>query len=172
MLGETSFYLVLSRKFDWGKKLSWYIQNKFHVDKNVGKITSRNNTMRPLVEFLEYDDRTRLIYYKSILFRLRIFRSFVDELKVIVETENLNLLNATVRYTKAHEEGFLNYANEDTFAFVLLFNHRLAEKGIVHMEQATREIVDAALALEGTYYLTYQLFPSQQQIQNRVSRHR
>ena len=155
----------LSRKFDWGKKLSWFIQNKYHVDKNVGKITSRNNTMRPLVEFLEYDDTNKTDILQEYFIPIENFASFVDELKDIVHEENLNLLNATVRYTKAHDEGFLNYANEDTFAFVLLFNHPLSEKGIVHMEQATREIVDAALALDGTYYLTYQLFPSQLQIQ-------
>ena len=155
----------LSRKFDWGKNLSWYIQNKFHVDKNVGKITSRNNTMRPLVEFLEYDASNKTDILQEYFIPIDNFASFVDELKKIVEEEDLNLLNATVRYTKSHDEGFLNYAKEDTFAIVLLFNQPLSEKGVAHMEQATRKIVDSALALDGTYYLTYQLFPTEQRIQ-------
>ena len=161
---RNKFLFGLSRKFDWGKTLSWYIQNKFHVEKNVGKITSRNNTMRPLVEFLEYDASNKTDILQEYFIPTRNFASFVDELRVIVEEEELNLLNATIRYTKASDEGFLNYANEDTFAFVLTFNHPLSEKGIAHMEHATRKIVDSALELNGTYYLTYQLFPNQQQI--------
>ena len=161
---RNKFLFGLSRKFDWGKNLSWYIQNKFHVEKNVGKITSRNNTMRPLVEFLEYDASNKTDILQEYFIPTGNFASFVDELKVIVEEEELNLLNATIRYTKATDEGFLNYANEDTFAFVLTFHHSLSEKGVAHMEQATRKIIDSALSLNGTYYLTYQLFASQQQI--------
>ena len=164
MLRRNKFLFDLSRKYDWGKNLSWYIQNKFHVEKNVGKITSRNNTMRPLVEFLEYDASNKTDILQEYFIPTAHFASFVDELRLIVEEEELNLLNATIRYTKATDEGFLTYANEDTFAFVLTFNHPLTEKGIAHMEQATRKIIDSALSLNGTYYLTYQLFANQQQI--------
>ena len=163
-VGRNKFLFGLSRNFDWGKELSWTIQNKFHVEKNAGKITSRNTSMSPLVEFLEYDNSSKTDILQEYFIPIEKFSDFVDQLKTIVEEEDLNLLNATVRYTKANEEGFLNYAREDTFAVVLLFNHSLSEEGIGHMEQGTREIVDAALALNGTYYLTYQLFPSQQQI--------
>ncbi|MCZ2259074.1 FAD-binding oxidoreductase [Sporosarcina sp. G11-34] len=161
---RNKFLFDLSRKYDWGKNLSWYIQNKFHVEKNVGKITSRNNTMRPLVEFLEYDASNKTDILQEYFIPTAHFAHFVDELRLIVEEEELNLLNATIRYTKATDEGFLTYANEDTFAFVLTFNHPLTEKGIAHMEQATRKIIDSALSLNGTYYLTYQLFANQQQI--------
>ena len=154
----------LSRKFDWGKDMSWYVQQKFFAEKGEGEVTSRNNTMRTLVEFLEYESSKNTDILQEYFIPTENFADFVDELRRIVEKEDLNLLNATVRYTKAHDEGFLNYAKEDTFAVVLLFNHSLSEKGIAHMELATREIVDSALALNGTYYLTYQLFPNQQQV--------
>ena len=51
-------------------------------------------------------NRIRLIFYKNILFQLDNFASFVDELKKIVEEEDLNLLNATIRYTKALMKAF------------------------------------------------------------------
>lgn len=161
---RNKFLFGLSRKFDWGKDMSWTVQQKFFAEKNEGVITSRNNTMRTLVEFLEYDSDKNTDILQEYFIPLASFEMFVDELRDIVRTEDLNLLNATVRYTKAHEEGFLNYAKEDTFAVVLLFNHSLSEDGIAHMAQATEKIVDAVLARRGTYYLTYQLFPTQQQI--------
>jgi len=161
---RNKFLFGVSRKFDWGKDMSWTVQQKFFAEKNEGVIMSRNNTMRTLVDFLEYDSSKNTDMLQEYFIPMENYADFVDALRVIVEKEDLNLLNATVRYTKAHDEGFLNYANEDTFAVVLLFNHSLSEEGIAHMKQATGEIVDSALALRGTYYLTYQLFPSQQQI--------
>lgn len=161
---RNKFLFGLSRKFDWGKDMSWAVQQKFFAEKNEGVITSRNNTMRTLVEFLEYDSDKNTDILQEYFIPIAEFEAFVDELRDIVLMEDLNLLNATVRYTKAHDEGFLNYAKEDTFAVVLLFNHPLSEEGIAHMAGATEKIVDAALALRGTYYLTYQLFPNQQQI--------
>jgi len=153
-----------SRKFDWGKDMSWYVQQKFFAEKGEGQVTSRNNTMRTHVDFLAYESSKNTDILQEYFIPMANFADFVEDLREIVLREDLNLLNATVRFTKAHDEGILNYAGVDTFAVVVLFNHPLTDKGIAHMEQATRDIVDSALALNGTYYLTYQLFPSQQQI--------
>ncbi len=161
-VGRNKFLFNLSRKFDWGKGMSWYVQQQFLSDE--GLILSRNNAMSPFIEFLEYESAKNTDILQEYFVPLDQFASFVDGIREVVDSEDLNLLNATVRYTKASDEGFLNYAKEDTFAIVLLFNHPLSDVGIDHMEQATQKIVDLALAHGGTYYLTYQLYPNPTQI--------
>lgn len=161
-VGRNKFLFNLSRNFDWGKGMSWYVQQQFLSDEGI--VLSRNNAMSPFIEFLEYESTKDTDILQEYFIPLDQFTSFVDGIREIVGSEDLNLLNATVRYTKASDEGFLNYAKEDTFAIVLLFNQPLSDAGIEHMEQATQKIVDLALAHGGTYYLTYQLYPSKAQI--------
>ncbi|WP_096187248.1 FAD-binding oxidoreductase [Evansella halocellulosilytica] len=158
------FFLGLSRHFDWGKNLVWSLQQRLYAEAEEGEVISRNNAMRPPVEFLEYDSSRNTDILQEYFIPTDDFPQFVEELKTIVEAENINLLNVTVRFTPEHDEGHLNYATEDTLALVLLINHSLSDDGVAHIEQATQQIVDAVLDLGGTHYLTYQKFPTNEQI--------
>lgn len=158
------FLLGLSRKYDWGKSLTWYLQQMLYAEEEEGEVITRNNAMRPPVKFLEYESSEDTDILQEYFIPMNQFAAFVDELRKIVQNEDLNLLNVTVRYTPAHHEGYLRYSKQDTLALVLFFNQSMSEQGINHMKQATQKIVDTALALDGTYYLTYQLYPSKEQI--------
>jgi hypothetical protein len=63
-------------------------------------------------------------------------------------------------------ESFLAYSRQESFAFVLYFNVPLSENGRQSAQIWTRELVDAAIGSGGTYYLPYQLYPSQEQIRS------
>ncbi|KMJ60472.1 hypothetical protein AB685_00965 [Bacillus sp. LL01] len=160
-VARDKFFLGLSRKYDWGKTLTWYLQKKIYGDGTEGELVSRNNAMRPPIKFLDYDSSRDTDILQEYFIPTENFAGFVDDLREIIEEENLNLLNVTVRYTPANKEAFLSYSEQETFAFVLYFNQKLNEKDINRMEQ---KIVDAALEQKGTYYLTYQLFPTDDQI--------
>ncbi|TFB24049.1 FAD-binding oxidoreductase [Filobacillus milosensis] len=158
------FFFGLSRKYDWAKNLVWDLQQKLYAEKEEGEVVSRNNAMRPPIEFLEYDSDKDTDILQEYFIPVDHFEEFVDGLRKIVKEDDLNLMNVTVRYTPKHNEGYLTYAKEDTLALVLLFNHELSDEGIAHMKLSTQKIVNQALELNGRYYLTYQLFPSQDQI--------
>lgn len=158
------FFLGLARNFDWGKQLVWDLQQRLYANEDAVEIVSRNNAMRPPVAFLEYDSDNHTDILQEYFVPTAQFPRFVGLLKEVIEEEELNVLNVTVRYTPEHEEGFLRYSNEDTLALVLLINHPLSDEGIKKVRAATQRVVEAVLACQGTYYLTYQTFPTSEQI--------
>jgi FAD/FMN-containing dehydrogenase len=50
------------------------------------------------------------------------------------------------------------------FAYVLYFNQQLDEQQSQILQQTTRDLIDIALRLQGTFYLPYQLYYSSQQL--------
>ncbi|MCM3760939.1 FAD-binding oxidoreductase [Alkalihalobacillus oceani] len=158
------FFLGLARNFDWGKQLVWDLQQRLYANEDAVEIVSRNNAMRPPVAFLEYDSDNNTDILQEYFVPTAQFPRFVGLLKEIIEEEELNALNVTVRYTPEHQEGFLRYSNEDTLALVLLIHHPLSDEGIEQVRAATKRVVEAVLACQGTYYLTYQTFPTNEQI--------
>jgi FAD/FMN-containing dehydrogenase len=47
---------------------------------------------------------------------------------------------------------------------VLYFNQKLNERESLVLKKTTSELIDAALRMDGTYYLPYQLFYTQAQL--------
>jgi FAD/FMN-containing dehydrogenase len=64
---------------------------------------------------------------------------------------------------KRDEESVLRYADRDIFSFVMLFSQRRTAAADAQMELMTQQIIDAALTLEGTYYLPYRLHATRDQ---------
>ncbi|WP_336784959.1 FAD-binding oxidoreductase [Paenibacillus sp. MMO-177] len=153
-----------NRSFDWGKTLTWNLQTKFFTEQS-GELISRNNAMRAAWKFMEYDQPESNDLLQEYFIPVNQFDSFVQALGNIVKSENLNLLNITVRYVNEDNEAVLSYAKREMFALVCLFNVPLSDKGQKHMEQSVRQIVDEALSRGGTYYLPYAGYPSLGQFQ-------
>src|SRR5690606_20576325 len=109
------FMLGLSRYSDWGKNLLWELQNKLYVGQDGNYIT-RNNAMRGDSKFMEYDNPTKTEILQEYFVPVDEFIPYLDDLRTVLETEELNLLNITVRYVNKDEEAVLSYAKEDMFA--------------------------------------------------------
>lgn len=158
---RNKFLLNLARQYDWGKSLVWFIQKKAAPS---NQFISRNNAMRPEVKFLEYHSSNDTDILQEYFVPVEQFPSFVDQMRTIIQKENVNVLNATVRYIRENKEATLSYSKQDGFAIVILINQKLFKEGYVHTEQVTRQLVDAVLQNKGTYYLTYQLYPTSEQL--------
>ncbi len=163
---RNKFFFGLSRKFFWGKDLRWYLEKK--LDAKIGKkeIVSRNNAMRSIVKFLEYNSGKDTDILQDYFIPVENFTSFVDGLREILRSEEINLLSTTIRYTPKDEMSFLSYTKKDSFTFVLYINQRLSQEGIKRAETWTQKMVDLALRLGGSYYLAYQLYPSKEQMRS------
>jgi FAD/FMN-containing dehydrogenase len=74
-----------------------------------------------------------------------------------------NLLNASVRVVH-REDNTLNYAPGDMFAVVLYINQPTTAEGNQRMEQTTRQIIDLAISVHGTFFLPYQLYYTPEQL--------
>jgi FAD/FMN-containing dehydrogenase len=141
---------------DYGKSLRW------KAEKNIGtaifgKYFSRNQILHNGVDRLRERSADRVdILHESFVPKGQV-SAFLDQLRDIIPRHNIDLLNVTVRTVGRDSDTVLRYADRDMFAFVFLFNQPLSEGADAKLEAATREIVDATLALGGSYYLPYRL---------------
>jgi FAD/FMN-containing dehydrogenase len=90
--------------------------------------------------------------------------AFTDGLRQIVQKNNANLLNATIRIVPKDTTTALPYAKKDVFAFVLYFNQKLNTHDSEILQKTTGDLIDLATSLDGTFYLPYQLYYSPEQL--------
>lgn len=98
--------------------------------------------------------------------------TFVDDLRRIIPKHGGDLLNVTVRSINEDQDTFLRYADGHVFSFVMLFNQPRTPEGDAAMQAMTRELIDAALAAGGRYYLPYRLHASVEQFHRAYPRAR
>ena len=84
------------------------------------------------------------------------FDAFLALMGEIFIRHNVNVINVSIRHAKTDSGSLLAWAKEEVFAFVVYYKQNTddAEKGRVAVW--TRELIDAALSLQGSYYLPYQ----------------
>lgn len=147
---------------EYGKALRW------NAEKNIGtavfgRFFSRNQILHNGVDRLRERSADRVdILHESFIPKGQV-GAFVDRLRGIIPGRDIDLLNITVRTVCRDEDTVLRYADRDMFAFVLLFNQPLTPEADAKLEAATREIIEATLALGGSYYLPYRLHATPEQ---------
>ncbi len=162
------FFFGLSRKFDWAKSLRWSMQKKIEAGIDDVRLVSRNNAMRPPLaplELLDYYSNQNTDILQEYYIPTRNFVPFMDEFRTILLEGNMNVVSSTVRYVKANNETYMPYApKEDAFAIIHMSNVGLSEEAQKHAKEVTQKLVDAAIKYDGAYYLTYQLYPTKEQM--------
>ena len=162
------FLFGLSREFDWAKDIRWKLQKRLELGMGEKRIMSRNNAMRPPLaplEFLDHYSRDDTDVIQEYFVPIRGFVAFMDDLRRILLEGEMNVLSATIRFVRANDEVALPYApREDAFAIIHMSNVGLSSEAQAHAKAVTRMLVDAAIAAGGTYYLTYQLYPTRRQL--------
>lgn len=160
----------LNRSFDWSKNTFWHIQS-LYASKLNGQFISRNNAMRSESEFMEYRSAGNNDLLQEYFIPTSKFADFIEDLKIILPKEDLNLLNISVRYVDQDQEAALSYAKEDMFALVCLFQVPLADKEQQKIKTSIGHILDAVIKHDGTYYLPYAAYPSLEQFQTVYTAH-
>jgi decaprenylphospho-beta-D-ribofuranose 2-oxidase len=162
-----TFLFDLSRRFDWAKSLRWKLQ-KAVVEEGGASYVSRNNAMRPPVaplDFLDYHAKNRTDIIQEYYIPIENFASFMDSFRDIILKDNINIISSTIRYVKANNEAEWSYApQKDVLAVIVMSNIALNKGSVESAAASTKKIVAEATRLGGSYYLTYQLFPSTEQL--------
>ena len=162
------FFFGLSRRFDWAKALRWKLQKRVELGAGEDRLVSRNNSMRPPLaplELLDYRSRHDTDIIQEYYVPVESFVPFMDRFRQILLDGDMNVLSSTVRYVAPNATPVLAYAPfKAAFAIIQMSNVRLSEDGQRRAEAVTRKLVDAALDYGGTYYLTYQLYPTAEQL--------
>ncbi len=162
------FFLGLSRRFDWAKQLRWRLQKKIELGTGDRRVMSRNNAMRPPLaplELLAYHSRRNTDIIQEYYVPVEHFVPFMDRFRRVLRDGRMNVISSTVRYVTPNATPVLAYApTRPAFAIIHMSNVGLDTAAQARARDVTRRLVDAALEFGGTYYLTYQLYPTAEQL--------
>jgi FAD/FMN-containing dehydrogenase len=161
------FIFGVSRRFGWAKALRWRLQKRVELGAGEARVVSRNNSMRPPLaplELLDYRSRRDTDIIQEYFVPVEAFVPFMDRFREILVADRANVLSSTVRYVTANATPALPYAPQrNALAVIQMSNVGLSAEEQGRAQATTRRLVDAALEHGGTYYLTYQLYPTPEQ---------
>lgn len=91
------------------------------------------------------------------------FDAFAELMAEIFKHYKVNVINISIRHAEKDTGSLLAWANEEVFAFVVWYKQYTndTEKGKVAVW--TRELIDASISQNGSYYLPYQAHASKEQ---------
>jgi FAD/FMN-containing dehydrogenase len=94
---------------------------------------------------------------------VRRFASFVPAMARILRGAGANALNVAIRHTRADPLTLLSWARQEVYSFVLYYAQGTNRAARSKVGEWTRDLVDAALAEGGSFYLPYQIHATREQ---------
>jgi FAD/FMN-containing dehydrogenase/uncharacterized membrane protein YhaH (DUF805 family) len=94
---------------------------------------------------------------------VRHFDTYANTLTEILKRHHVNILNISIRHALPDPGTLLSWAREEVFAFVIYHKQEATPSARGAVAVWTRELIEAAIALGGTYYLPYQVHATQAQ---------
>ncbi|WDF76839.1 FAD-binding protein [Mucilaginibacter sp. KACC 22773] len=127
-----------------GKKIYW---RNYEAGYDVAELEPRSRTDSTYV-LLEY------------FVPVQRFDEFEKQMAEIFIRFNVNVLNVSIRHAKADPGTYMAWAREEVFAFVVYYKQRTDAASKNAVAVWTRELADAVIAVNGAYYLPYQVHPT------------
>lgn len=141
---------------EYGKRLRWDLEKGMNKVLN-NTVFTRNELLNGNVSLIENKDPNSTDLLHEYFIPERNFNQFIKDIKPILKDFEIDLLNITLRAVNKDEDSFMNYARQNVFGFVLLFNQKKTEKQESEMKILTNKLVDVTVKNEGTFYLPYRL---------------
>ena len=148
---------------DSGKEIRWQAE-KALGEQIAARFVSRNQLLNEGVALYQEQNADRSDIIQEYFIPPNGVATFLDRARTIITKHKGDLLNVTVRNVLEDQDTFLRYADQETFAFVMLFNQTRTADGDSRMERMTRELIDAAIACKGRFYLPYRLHATRDQL--------
>lgn len=139
---------------DLGKRFRWWAEMNLTPD---GGMATRNSLMNvPVASFAGHDRRRTDILHEYFVPPVAL-NDFLAECRRIIPASRQDLLNVTLRWLEADRRSVLAFAPEPRIALVMLFSQQISAADEADMQALTRRLIDAALAVGGSFYLPYRL---------------
>ena len=91
------------------------------------------------------------------------FDDFVPYLREVFQRYGVNVVNVSIRHAKQDPASLLAWARTEVFGFVIYYKQGTSAAAQREVGSWTRELIDAALTVGGSYYLPYQVHATEQQ---------
>jgi FAD/FMN-containing dehydrogenase len=92
-----------------------------------------------------------------------LFDDFVPQMRQVFQRHHVNVINVSIRHAIQDPGSLLAWARSEVFAVVVYYKQSTSEAGREEVGVWTRELIDVALSLGGSYYLPYQLHGTNEQ---------
>lgn len=139
---------------EWVKRRRWGIETG--IGAWLAGPTSRSSLMNEPVITLDDGDPTRTDILHEYFVAPERFGDFVAAAKAIIPGSYQELLNITLRWVAEDPVSLLSYAPQGPrIASVLLFSQEMTARAEADMARMTQEMIEAVLAIGGSYYLPY-----------------
>jgi FAD/FMN-containing dehydrogenase len=159
----------LISRMPWGKQLRQYVVDPLLYLSHP--VVWRNHEASYDVAELEPNSRKYTTYVLQEYFvPVDRFDDFYPKIAAVLTRRHVNVLNISIRYARADPGSLLAWAKTDVFAFVLYYEQGTAEPDKLAVAQWTRELIDAVLSENGSYYLPYQIHATPDQFQRAYPR--
>jgi FAD/FMN-containing dehydrogenase len=91
------------------------------------------------------------------------FDDFVPRMREVLRRRHPHVLNISIRHAHPDPGSLLAWARTEVFAFVVYYQQGTSDTAKKEVGVWTRELIDAALSMGGSYYLPYQLHATNEQ---------
>jgi FAD/FMN-containing dehydrogenase len=147
---------------EWVKHRRWGIETG--VGAALAGAASRSSLMNEPVITLDDRDPTRTDILHEYFIAPDRFGDFIAAAKAIIPGSYQELLNITLRWVAQDPVAMLSYAPQGPrIASVLLFSQEMTARAEADMTRMTQQLIEAVLAIGGSYYLPYRLHATQDQ---------
>lgn len=157
---QLGYYWITEMPF--GKQFREHVADPIRLHGDV--VAWRNFEASRDVSILEPRSRDRSTYVLQEYFvPAKRFDDFIAKMSEIFIRHNANIMNVSIRHAVPDRGSLMAWAREEVFAFVIYYKQNTNEHEKTMLEIWTRELIDAALSVGGTYYLPYQLHATKEQ---------
>jgi hypothetical protein len=154
---------------EWVKRRRWGIETG--IGAMLAGASSRSSLMNEPVITLDDRDPTRTDILHEYFVAPDRFADFITAAKAIIPGSYQELLNITLRYVAQDPTAMLSYAPQGPrIASVLLFSQEMTARAEADMARMTQEMIEAVLAIGGSYYLPYRLHATPDQFRRCYAR--
>lgn len=145
----------------FGKEVRWMLEENLGGESATE--ATRNRLLDDPIDLFENRDSTRTQLLHEYFVPRDSLEPFLRRARLIIPAYSGDLLNVTIRSLSADSDSYLNYARENVFSLVMLFSQATTSEADNSMRRMTVDLIDAALAVRGTYYLPYRLHATKEQ---------
>jgi FAD/FMN-containing dehydrogenase len=148
--------------YDTGKWLRRYLLEPLYYAQD--RVAWRNWEASYDVAELEPATRADYTYgLREYFIPVARFDEFIPRMREIFTSHGANIINVSVRHALPDSGTLLAWADEEVFAFVVYYRQGRGPADVAAVRAWSVEMIDAATALGGAYYLPYQVFETPKQ---------
>lgn len=158
---DTLAYFIDS-EMPFGKDLREDLVDPLMLRRDV--VVWRNYEASYEVQALEPLSRTHSTYVLQEYFvPVEQFNAFVPKMTKILRQHDVNVINVSIRHAYKDSGSLLAWAKAECFSFVIYYKQGVREIDKAKVGIWTRELIEAALSVGGSYYLPYQIHATEAQ---------